>query len=326
VSGPLAAYWGIPVTDVPADGLWPLKDYPAHGPDRDDPYLYVYQPLLDACLDAARADGCALVLSGDRGDEVAGDWIHDLPGLLLSGDLRAAVAELREIGRGRRRPLLAAARRELAPALRRVLGRATRARAGARHAPGSGGPPLPPRAPWVPSDLAARTGLEDTIRSGLAPGPGEADARMRRWQRITNRSLVSRLTAAERRAARAGLVAADPWSDRRLASFVVAIPQHHVNRATDRKRIVRRALRAVGPADVVSRLGKTEPASLFDAGFRGPGREVVLDLLRDPVAERRGYLDAGEARTAFRDWLDGKPVRHDFWWPVALEWWLRSHG
>ena len=85
VSGPLAEHWGIPVTDVPADDLWPLKDYPDHGPDRDDPYLFYYQPLLDACLDAARADGCALVLSGDRGDEVVGDWIYDETGLFLTG-------------------------------------------------------------------------------------------------------------------------------------------------------------------------------------------------------------------------------------------------
>ncbi|MDT8342714.1 MAG: asparagine synthase-related protein, partial [Longimicrobiales bacterium] len=261
-----AAHWGIPVTEVAADGRWPLRDWPAHGPDRDDPYLFVYQPLLDACLDAAAADGCGVLLSGDGGDEVAGDWIHDLTGLLQSGRLVALAAELRVLGRRGRRSLVA--------------------------------------------------GL-----AGREPG-----ARERRSDRVAHAGLADRRCAAARRGARAGLSTAEPWSDRRVVEFTVSIPQHVLHRLAEPKRLVRRALRRLAPVRLVDRMGPQEPAALFDAGFRGPGRPAAERLLAAPELERRGYLPPGEALRAFEAYADGGPIRRDFWWPLSLEWWLREHA
>ncbi len=46
ISGGIAEHYGFPVTEVMAEEAWPLKGYPAHGPDRDEPFIGVYQPLL----------------------------------------------------------------------------------------------------------------------------------------------------------------------------------------------------------------------------------------------------------------------------------------
>jgi asparagine synthase (glutamine-hydrolysing) len=316
VSGPLAEHWGIPVTDVPADDLWPLKDYPDHGPDRDDPYLFVYQPLLDACLDAARADGCALVLCGDRGDEVVGDWIYDETGLFVTGRWATLRREL-TAGPGAGRPLFQSLR---ANVIRPLFGRGLPVfgdRSGLRP-----GPTLPP---WIKSDFASRVGTESMLASAGHRTAREASARFRRWERIQNRSATWRAGGEERRRAGLGTVYCDPWSDRSVAEYVCAIPQHEVNRRSEAKRLARQAALGVVPESVRDRLGKTEPGALFDRGFRGPGLSVVRQLLDDPVAAEMGFIHPGRLRSAYEAFLSGEPVRHDFLWPLTLEMWLRTH-
>jgi len=317
VSGPLAEYWGITVTGVAADDLWPLKDYPEHGPDRDDPYLFVYQPLLDACLERARADGCSLVLSGDRGDEVVGDWIYDELGLLLTGRWRTLARELTTGPNRTRRRLLRTLRRDLIGPL---VGRVMPAMRGAADT--SYAATLPP---WIRSEFASQVGIESTLAGAGHMSAREASPQARRWDRIMNRSAIWRASGEERRRARQGTTYCDPWSDRSVAAYALAIPQHEVNRMSEPKRLTRRAVRHLMPAGVEARLGKTEPNALFDRGFREAGLPVARELLADPIAARMGFVDPERLRTSYDRFLRGEPVRHDFWWPLTLEMWLRAH-
>jgi len=316
VSGPLAEHWGITVTDVPADDLWPLKDYPEHGPDRDDPYLFVYQPLLDACLDAARADGCVTLLSGDRGDEVVGDWIYDETGLFLTGRLGTLRRELTAARGGGPLQLLRSLRADVISPL---LGRGLPA---SRSGNSQSGLTLPP---WIRADFASRVGIESILAGAGHRTAGEAPPRTRRWERILNRAATWRASGEERRRVRRGVVYCDPWSDRSVAEYVHAIPQHEVNRRSEPKRLARRATGDLIPPDTWSRLGKTEPGALFERGFRGPGLSVVRQLLDDPLAAQMGFIDPERLRSAYEDFLRGEPVRHDFLWPLTLEMWLRAH-
>jgi asparagine synthase (glutamine-hydrolysing) len=317
VSGPLAAHWGIPVTDVPADDLWPLKDYPEHGPDRDDPYLFVYQPLLDACLDAARADGCATLLSGDRGDEVVGDWIYDETGLFLAGRWGTLARELKAAPEGKRRRLHRSLRSDvLGPLLGRWMPTISSSGAGVER------PTIPP---WVRRDFASRVDLESILAGAAHLTAHQASPHVRRRERITNPAATWRALGEERRRARQGTVYCDPWSDRRVTEYVNAIPQHEVNRRSEEKRLARRATRALIPSRIRARLGKTEPDALFDRGFRDTGLAVARELLDDPLVARRGFVDADGLRSSYDLFLRGEPVRYDFWWPLTLEMWLRAH-
>jgi len=317
VSGPLAEHWGIPVTDVPADDLWPLKDYPDHGPDRDDPYLFVYQPLLDACLDAARNDGCSLVLSGDRGDEVVGDWIYDETGLFLAGKWATLGRELAATPDGTQSRFFRALRTGVLGPLfgRRV--HVFRGRVDARS-----GATMPP---WIRADFASRIGLEPILAGASRMTALDASPPARRWERILNRAATWRAGGEERRRARCGTVYCDPWSDRSVASYTHAIPQHQVNRRSEHKRLARRAVRDLVPSDTRARLGKTEPDALFDRGFRDSGLPTVREMLADPISARMGFVNPGELKSSYESFLRGDPVRHDFWWPLTLEMWLRAH-
>lgn len=308
VSGPLAEHWGIPVTDVPADDLWPLKDYPDHGPDRDDPYLFVYQPLLDACLDAARNDGCSLVLSGDRGDEVVGDWIYDDTGLFLAGKWGTLRRELVAAAGGGRRRLFRSFRQGLP-----FFGR-------------RGDPPTHPTLPpWLRADFSSRVGVGTVLGGAAAMTTLDGPPPARRWQRIVNRAATWRAVGEERRRLRRGTVYCDPWSDRSVAAYVHALPHYEVNRRSETKRLVRRATRDLIPPALGARLGKTEPNALFDRGFREGGPSIEQDLIADPLSAQMGFVDPEQLRSAYESFLRGIPARHDVWWPLTLEMWLRAH-
>jgi asparagine synthase (glutamine-hydrolysing) len=292
-------------TDVPADNAWPLQGYPDHAPDRDDPHLWPYQPLHDRSLDQARREGMGAVFTGDRGDEVVGDWVYDLPGLFVAGRWRLLRRELRALGqpgwKGMRRRVLRPLLRPGSPAWREL-----------------------PLAPWVPVQAASRWGLEDVARTA-PPELYRDPARQLRYERIFSLQGIRIAMAAERRRAVRGLGFADPWSDLRIIRFVLSVPQWRVHRASEPKRLAREGLRGIVPEAVRLRSGKTIPIGLYNRGLMERGVPVVRDLLRNSMAAEMGLLDGDLLREAYEAFLTGRQPRHDFWWPLTAEFWLRQH-
>ncbi len=316
VSDHIVAHYGLESRPVPADELWPLSGYPAHGPHRDAPYVGVYQPLVDRTLELAHADGVRAMFSGDRGDEMVGDWVFDLPGLLLTGQWTALVRELRSRAAAAHRSLRWVVRHELWAPLWRDLAR----RPDARVSDGELERRLPP---FVRRDWARASGILDTIRADDETPP-LGSARRRRWERVFYARGVRDPALQERTHARHGLAFVDPWSDRRIGSFVLAVPQWVLQRPSEPKRIARRAIRRVMPAAALQASGKAAPAALFTRGLGDRARAVVLDLMTDMQAARRGFVDEDALRGAYRAYLAGS-VPHDIWWPLTLEMWLRRY-
>lgn len=327
VSGPLAEHWGIPVTDVPADDLWPLKDYPDHGPDRDDPYLFVYQPLLDACLDAARADGCRLVLSGDRGDLIAGEAIYDLPSLLRAGRWTTLVREMRTLADWQDSSLGTIAARQLwrpmrqdlwpperAPRLRRLAGQLKRR---ARRSPGVDEPP------WL---LGRWNDLDrSALRARADRSPFNLDSAVRqRYRAVFSSMHMWGVGWSERMSARRGVGFSDAWSDRRLAEFVLALPQRVLNTVGGEKRLVRAALAPLLPPDASDGLRKTDPYPLYSRALRSRAAPTIEQLFADSRSADREWLDAEVLADHYRTVADGAPEHHCLWWAISTEAWLRA--
>jgi asparagine synthase (glutamine-hydrolysing) len=327
VSGPLAEHWGIPVTNVWADNLWPLKDYPAHGPDRDDPYLFVYQPLLDACLDAARADGCALVLSGDRGDLIAGEAIYDLPSLLWTGRWTTLLREMRTLSDWQDDSLGAIAGRQLwrpmrqelwpperAPRLRRLAGQLA-GRARRRH--GVGEPPwLVGR--WRDLDRAALKAQVDRSPSNLGA------AARQRYRSVFSPMHMWGVGWSERMSALRGVGFSDAWSDRRIAEFVLALPQRVLNTVGGEKRLVRRALEPLLPPEVRQAMGKTDPYPLYSRALRVTAVPTIEKLFAASRSADREWLDSTVLADHYQAVADGASEHHCLWWAISTEAWLRA--
>jgi asparagine synthase (glutamine-hydrolysing) len=136
---------------------------------------------------------------------------------------------------------------------------------------------------------------------------------------------MRRSVALERQRAAHGLEYADPWSDRRIAEFIMAVPPHMVTRLSEPKRILRQAMRGTMPDAALNQAGKIEPVALFHRGFRERASHTVRGLLTDSRMAARGFVDSGTLLGAFEAYVAGNPGPDDFWWPLTLEMWLRAH-
>ena len=316
ISRLITDHYGMATTDIPADDAWPLADYPDHGPDQDEPFTWVYQGLLDRAVSTAAAQGTCIVLGGDRGDELVGDWIFDALGLLRSGSFAELARDLRADGmslrRGIRRHLLGPVVSELwpprtLPQVRHVLGARTL---------------LTPPA-WVRPSFARRTALGDLLAQDQHQ-PGFRDpARRARYRRIFAPAGMRVAAVMERTRSRAGTQYADPFSDRRLAELVLSMPQALVQRRGEPKRILRRAMRDVTPKAALLAARKVIPTTLYDRGFREREVATARDLLTNTRAAAMGWLDESAARHHFEGYVRGEQWPEEVWAPLTLEMWLR---
>jgi asparagine synthase (glutamine-hydrolysing) len=322
ISRGITDYYGLTQVDIPADDLWPLKDYPAHGPDRDDPYISPYNALFERRLTLAHADGIGLLLFGYRGDEIAGGYHVDYLGMLLGGRWRALRHELRHISLEQQIGLWPAARKFVIPSMQRAFW----PRDGVRAMLTGKKPPqsrLYP--PWVRPEFAERIQLGALLRDKHYVTPSlRYYSRNWRHRQIFTNPPVRVAMEAERSQAKYGMAYADPWADRRLAEFVLSVPQWIVHRYSEPKRIAQHAMRSIMPPNMPHRPAKIEPATLFTRGFNERGLGTIFDLIDNAIAHDQGYIDKHILRRTYDDYLRGVMPIHDFWWSFTLEMWLRQ--
>lgn len=308
VSDHVVRRYEMPATAFPADDSWPLAGYPEHGPDEDDAFSWSYEALMDRTLDRCRDDGMGIALTGDRGDELTGDWAFDELGLLAAGRVRDALVDLRaasSIGSEVVRPL---ARAHLPGLVRRRTARLDASL-------------LWPV--WVPADLARRVELADIIaESRRVPAFGNA-ARSVRHQRLFSPHLARVATLRQRRRAHRGLGFADPYTDRRLVELVLSMAPWLVQRRSQPKAMARAALVGVTPEPARCAAKRNAPVGLFERGFRERAVPVVHDLLTGSRAAAHGWLDESAARAVYQQYLATGHGDGDFWWPLTVEMWLR---
>jgi asparagine synthase (glutamine-hydrolysing) len=318
VSNRIVEHYGLDAHVVDGDAAWPLAGYPDHGPDRDDPYHWVYQALVERTAARAADDGVGLLLSGDRGDGLIGDWVYDELGLLRAGRLRSFLTDLRmgvdERGGG---PFATLRRRVLWPL---VMHRAPRLAEAWRRRRDKRSQPW---APWVPDELARRVNLDEVIAEARRLPDFDGYARSVRYQRIFSPQSARIAVLYERTRARIGVAYADPFGDRRLIELVLALPQWQVQRRGRFKHLAREAMLGVMPEGARQLAAKTIPNSLFDRGFRQRSVATVRSLLTGSRAAANGWLNESAARAVYEEYVRTGDSRYDFWWPLTVEMWLR---
>jgi asparagine synthase (glutamine-hydrolysing) len=324
ISDGIVSHYGIPERDVAADDAWPLKDYPAHGPDRDEPLIGVYQVLIEHTLAAANSDGAGYVFSGDRGDLMVGDVVFDHLGLLRAGQLPALWEQL---GAHARRSKVSLGRVVLSQLLKPLLLEtwpwgAEQALALRRRLLRLEPPPYPP---WVRPEFAERIGLAEIIKEAQHMPAIKDRARRMRYELIFTPMHLRGMVWSERSWARYGLGFADPWSDRRLAEFALAVPQWRIQRVGEFKRVARLAMRGIMPEQVRRSTAKISPAPLYHRALKEQARGTVLELLTGSRAAARGYTDEGMLRDYYKRFVRGGGEIPEFWWALTLEMWLRQH-
>lgn len=324
----IAERFGMPVTEIPAEQTYPLSDHEAYTPDEDSPFMLIYQGFFDRLLSLARGDGCNSAWFGFRGDVAVGGIIPDVAGLLRERRWGEAYRELGGLRHGfqlsRRqavwrygaKPLLSDYLRALAPL------------ASMKFAPPgddflSSFVPRDRLPPFVTPGFATHADLpaRDPV-VGASSGWRYATHR-ERFRHLYSPMVMSVMRLSEQRCARFGMTMVDPWSDRRLASFVLACPAHEVDRFRETKRLARRAVRGVMPDRAIQASRKVVPTPLYEHALRHSAHSQVLALMTDSRSAALGVIDEAKFRALFRRHCAGDLQQADFWPAILLELWLR---
>lgn len=326
VARSIADTYGFSHTELVADGLWPLRDFPAHGPPRDEPFVGAFQPMIDAGLVALRDAGARVVLGGDRGDLVIG-WTgfryFPLARQRRWRELRAELAEHHATTGESLHEL--AWLHLLTPGATRLKARlGTSLRMRQRQVPRQGPQPLPS---WVRPDFAARHNLVELVGADITRAVGFGPSRALRHDWILSQLHVRGMAWSERSYAEQGLVFADPFSDRRLAEFALAVPQAAIAPPGNHgKPLMRAAMRDVLPATALRDARKVVPQPLFERGLLRGGARTVRSLITDMEIARRGWVDERQMHAVFDRCLHGAAVPAAFWFTLVTEWWARLYG
>ena len=325
--------YGIAATDVPVEDAGPLAGYPDHAPDRDDPFHGHFQTMLDRGFASASSDGVGPLFTGMRGDLAIGPVDENYETLLRSGRLLALSGELWRHGDATGEKLGTIIRRDVGPMAMR-LARRSRPAAWLRWAVGRRGRPSRPRPTevgafprWIDPNFARRVGLEELIDAyAESPAPRvDGPLRRRRYEWIFMPMHLRWAVSHERRVANFGMEAVDPWSDRRVVEFCLAVPQQVMDRpGSVEKQLVRDAMAGIMPAEFLAAAGKTVPTPLFRETLRGPAVPIVNELLCANRAEAAGWIDPAALRDDFERFRHGEAEPGPIWWALSLEWWLRQ--
>lgn len=323
VSRGIVDHYGLASTNVPADDAWPLRNERDSSPDRDAPTTLWYRVLWERGLALAASRGTVVVLGGDRGDLIGGESIYDHAGLFWRGRWTTLGREWAMLARWQNEPVSRVARRSILRPLSWALWPHSRARRWLRGVRGRADSYRGLAAPWVRRDFLRAHGageVHDPRADGLS-----SHAAAQRFEAIFTPSQMSGFEESERLYASHGTSFADPFSDRRITEFVLAIPQRVVNRPDDRKRLIKQAMVGIVPDTTARAQRKVSPGALGARGLREKEVDTIRRLFEDSEAQKRGWIDAGACLRSYEAYVNGADLPADFWATLSLESWLQHH-
>ena len=311
------AQGGLAPRHLRGDTLDPLGDLDGT-PDLGEasfpaPGYYMHRALYDA----AWADGRRVLLEGMGGDAVVSHgmgYVHDLA---RQWRWRALGREARQLSRAFRQPtwrILRSVAGAVAPSpVRRSWRRLKRS--------GWFGP-----AP-IRADFARRIGLEERLRAAEPEGSRAiADgARRQHWRALTSPGLAAILETLAARAEAAGVELRDPFLDRRLMEFCLALPASQKIQQGQTRVVARRALGTLLPPEVRDRPGKAPLDLMLGSALAVYGRARLDRLMNEALGVLAPYVPADSIRQAHRRYVErGKATDVAHVWRFAtLALWLR---
>jgi asparagine synthase (glutamine-hydrolysing) len=315
--GAVEAQGGIVSRHVRVDTLDPLGDLerlPAHADERfHTPDYYMHRALYHVL----RAEGGRVFLEGTGGDSVLSHGAGYLHELARRGRWIRLAAECRRYASGTGRAHWRT--------LRGVIGAAAPSslrRAWWRVRPGG-----PPWAPVIRSEFARRIDLADRLRAGGAAATARdlEGARREHWRQLTAGRLDGILEILAVSAGGAGIEVRDPFLDRRVMEFCLALPASQKFRNGQTRLVARHGLGEVLPPEIRDRRGKAPIDLMLGAALAAYGRERLARLLDEARQVLAPYVAAEAIARAHRRYLHRGALSDvtRVWSLATLTLWLR---
>jgi asparagine synthase (glutamine-hydrolysing) len=241
---------------------------------------------------AAAADGMHVFLEGTGGDIVVSHGTGYLGDLARRGRWLELGREARRLSQAFERPtwrvLRTAAVSVAPPAFRRGWRRARRS--------GLFGPPL------IRAEFARRMRLDERLRAAEpARLPREIEgARGEHWRQLTSPRLAGILETLAAAGRVMGVEPRDPFLDRRLIEFCLALPASQKIRHGRTRVVARHALAALLPAEIRDRPGKAPIDLMLSAALAVYGRERLDRLMTEAADSLDPYVGASVVRETYR--------------------------
>lgn len=297
------------------DDQWPLKDG-VDWPISPDTVLADSYALLPATVMAAAGQaGVRLLLTGYYGDTLfsgAHYWALDLARHGRIGALvRMTAANFSRVRW--RRSFFEFGLRRLVPVDANRAYRRWRPRPPAAVAPG------------ITEDLARRTNLparlspQDPGRKNWPPGLWE------RYQSLSPDRHARGYASVRYQYNRHGVEVAQPYYDRRLIEFVMAVPAYILGGPDIDRRLHRQAMAGILPEEIRHRRQRTVFTPLMDRGLSGERWTKVRQIMAEPQVVERGYIDRDWLRQSLDRGWDRSSDASFLWRVICLELWLQRY-
>lgn len=264
-------HYGVQSVRVACDEDWTFKNWENWPHNPNQPEGNLYRMILERVFGRARQEGVHVLLTGHMGDDLysaGGDWIADL---ILDGQFLKAGQELilQIRNMGWKRTLKTAHLRRIA---RRAVDSILPGRLRLPRRPGSPA--------WISPTFAS-----------CLTSPNPVNAAFARHGALLSLETANDMAHVFRYTSLHQIELRNPFRDRRLVEFVLAIPAYQLYFHGVFRHILRTAMQEILPEVIRTRHTKTSFNSLY---HRGVDRERARleSYLGDPKAEWRKFFRA----------------------------------
>lgn len=308
-SAEVCSFLDIPSIQLRADIYWPMSGSDGIRTFAATPFTGYYPEIFDETLITASQKGIGVVFTGMSGDHLFGGNVFAYPDLLLTGRWLELARQIR----------YHLPRSTMGLSLYQIIRGMILSPIRGAYLPGWRIDASPP-APWLrpPYDELYREnfGHPPQVRFML---PG----RLGRLRLLSHPTLPYYAAVMNRQAASHGIEFRYPLLDHRLIEFAASLPSEQTFRASQRKIIVRNAMRGLLPSSVLEMWDKILPTEIFHRGLREREQAKAWHLLTNMRAAEMGFVHEPTVRQAYQDYLSGKTDNTLFWHTLTLEDWLR---
>lgn len=323
---PVIDQYDLNATFVVCDDRWTLRDLPNWPSLRDFIYHDAYAGLYYSSLDAAQEAGCQLLFTGMFGDELfipsERYWIASM---LLDHRFRHLSQSLVDNASTFNiwRELFGHGLLPLIP---------DRIRRGGNRLFNPGAQPW--GHPGLTPEFVERAGLREKTF------PIDMPRFTHPHQHILYTNLVSSLNAQGLSAMRhihnvRGFERLDPFYDRRLITYILALPADQLGRPSRTRWVLRNAMDGLIPEPILKRVDKTSFYPLYKRGLLVEERDTVKKILEDPKIVSFNYVKEEWLKNALEKTyiyyaMDVPDTHYEselfkLWLCICLELWLRRY-
>jgi asparagine synthase (glutamine-hydrolysing) len=297
------------------DNKWPLKNLDEWPLSPDLVLADPFASLPASVMKAAGESGIRLLLAGYFGDTLFGGsayWALDMFRHRKIGLLAQTTYANRSSINWRDAYIDYGARRLMPGALRQAY-RQWRPRSTDVLAPG------------ISQTLVRRTNLREKLSPKHPPNGDWSPGLWERYQGLSPDIHGHGHAAVRYQYNSHGMERLDPYYDRRLVEFVMAVPAYILGGPDFDRRLHRQAMKGILPEEIRLRRSRTVFTSLSLRGLQEREWEKIKGILSRPQVVERDYIDAGWLQHRLEVGFDRTAESMMLWRALCIELWLQRY-